>query len=202
MEMNKKELEKLVREAKLGNEDAKENIITTFEGYIYTVASSYYIKGYDMDDLLQLGRISVYKAIKLYDLNKSSNGFMYYTINAVKNNFLYEFRKCKKYNYESSLNAKSEDSALEYIDYIEDSANTEEDYEKKIIKEELTKAIKSLPQPEQDIIIWEYYLNKNLKEYANLKNLKYSYIIYHKKKALKLIAMTGTMTGMMTGMEF
>lgn len=174
--------------AQSGDENAQEEIIYMFEGYVYTVASGYYIKNYDMDDLIQLGRMSVYKAIKLYNPESASRGFMYYAMNAVKKNFMNEFRKCGRYNYEMSLNEKNKESEMEYIDAIEDDTDIEDDYEKKIIKEKLLEAVSELPDLEREIIIWKFYLERPLKEYAALHNMNYSHIRYHEKTALKKIA--------------
>lgn len=172
----------------MDDKNAQEEIIRMFEGYIYTVASSYYIKNYDMDDLIQLGRMSVYKAIKLYDPESASRGFMYYAMNAVKNNFMYEFRKCGRYNYEMSLNEKNKECEMEYIDAIEDDINIENDYERKIIKKKLLEAVNELSDLEREIVIWKFYLERPLKEYAALHNMNYSCVRYHEKTALKKIA--------------
>lgn len=183
--IDKDKLEILEKMAQSGDENAQEEMLRMFEGYIYTIASGYYIKDYDMDDLIQLGRMSVYKAMKLYDFDSASRGFMYYAMNAVKKNFMNEFRKCGKYNYEMSLNEKNKESEMEYIDAIKDDINIEDDYEKKIMKNKLTKAVKALPGIEKDIIIWKFYFGRSLKEYAALHNMNYSCVRYHEKAALK-----------------
>ena len=72
-------MEKLVQKAKAKEASATEEIIDKFKYLIFKEASRYYIPGYDLEDLIQHGYLSVIKAIAMYKLG--SNSFNGYCIN-------------------------------------------------------------------------------------------------------------------------
>lgn len=49
----------------------------------------------------------------------------------------------------------------------------------------LRKALKSLPDNFREIICWHYFKEKSLKEYAELKNIKYSAVKKRHERALE-----------------
>lgn len=186
MDIGKEKIEIMVDNYNKGDRNTENKIIRAFEGYIYTVSCSYFIKDYDMEDLLQLGRISVYKALQHYDKGRVSNGFIYYAMNAIKNNFKYEFRKHKKNNFVISLDDKF-DGELYYKDVVKSEENIEGDFIKIETYKKLRQAVNELPKLQREIIIWVYFEDKALKDYATLHNMSYSSVRYHRNAGEKYL---------------
>jgi len=78
-------MEKLVEKAKNKEDGATETIIEKFKYLIFKEATRYHIPGYDAQDLIQHGYLSVIKAIAMYKLG--SNSFNGYCINSIRLNF-------------------------------------------------------------------------------------------------------------------
>ncbi|BDU51163.1 sigma-70 family RNA polymerase sigma factor [Haliovirga abyssi] len=62
--------EKLIEEAKSGNEDAVNEIFTEYKDFVYIKSKNYFLIGADHEDLIQEGMIGLLKAIRGYDSNK------------------------------------------------------------------------------------------------------------------------------------
>ena len=72
-------MEKLIEKAKTKDSGATEEIIEKFKYLIIKEASRYHVPGYELEDLIQHGYLSVIRAISLYKLG--SNSFSGYCIN-------------------------------------------------------------------------------------------------------------------------
>jgi len=77
-------MEKLVEKAKIKESGAAEMILEKFKYLIFKEASRYHIPGYELEDLIQHGYLSVIKCIAMYKLG--SNSFNGYCINAIRMN--------------------------------------------------------------------------------------------------------------------
>ena len=78
-------MEKLVEKAKNKENGVTEEIIEKFKYLIFKEASRYHIPGYELEDLVQHGYLSVIKSIAMYKLG--SNSFNGYCINAIRMNY-------------------------------------------------------------------------------------------------------------------
>ncbi|MBZ9607303.1 sigma-70 family RNA polymerase sigma factor [Clostridium estertheticum] len=78
-------MEKLVEKAKNKESGATEEVMGKFKYLIFKEASRYHVPGYELEDLVQHGYLSVIKAIAMYKLG--SNSFNGYCINSIKLNF-------------------------------------------------------------------------------------------------------------------
>ena len=78
-------MEKLVEKAKNKDEVATGEIIEKFKYLILKEASRYHVPGYELEDLVQHGYLSVIRANAMYKLG--SNSFYGYCICAIKMNF-------------------------------------------------------------------------------------------------------------------
>lgn len=135
--------ESIISKAKEGNRDAMENLLSRFKPYIVKKATGVYLKGYEMEDLIQIGYMYVINCIEKYKIG--SNSFTTYVVRAIDNGFNNEIRKRAKWNYECSIDKNSEEE-VSLIDFIPCNFNIEEDY---IEKEKITKIyklIKELPK--------------------------------------------------------
>lgn len=151
--------------------------------FIIKRASCTYVKGYDMDDLIQLGRVSVIKAVIKYDFNKNSK-FSSYAMGAVKKNFYNLIRNNKKYGSCCSLNTV-QDNGLELQDSIASSDNVEDFILKKETIKFLNEALQQLKKEEEEIIKWFFFQKKTLQSYSKEKGICYKTVLDRKNRALK-----------------
>jgi RNA polymerase sporulation-specific sigma factor len=70
---HRSEDEELVRRAKLGDADATRRLLTKYQHFVRQKASSYFLAGGDIDDLVQEGYIGLYKAIRDFCPNKAAS---------------------------------------------------------------------------------------------------------------------------------
>lgn len=142
--MEIKEIELLVRKAKLGDSKAIESLFFAFTPYINLLVSKFHIRGYDKDDLVQESFIVLNNAINKYNCN---NTFVSYVTRALKNNIIYLLRK-----------STSHDKTIMIDNLLEDSSNLELDVLNHIDLEHLSCSMKNLSELEVKIIK-DYYFN-------------------------------------------
>lgn len=116
-EINDYELVSRIRE---NDEDALEIIYEKYEPVIRGVAKKYYVSsdylGVDMNDLIQEGRIALYKAINCYDQNK--NTLFYTYLGICLNSHLISYCRNLNSNYNAILNSSySDDCFISLGDY-------------------------------------------------------------------------------------
>lgn len=179
----------LVERAKNGDKKALEEVVESFKPFVIKTAAGIFIIGYDMEDLISEGCISIINAVRLYDKNKCSN-FVSYVTNAVKNNFYYAIRKAAKRNYDCSLDAEVGEG-VEFIECFTDDFDIEADY---IHKEELTRlqrVLEKLSKEEREFLL-SLYNGRNgvMKRKAEELGENYSTVAKRKKAIInKLIKM-------------
>ena len=66
-------MDKLILDAKNGNEYAMEQILIEHKQLVNSVARKYFLIGGDVDDLIQEGMIAMYNAVLSYDVSKNSS---------------------------------------------------------------------------------------------------------------------------------
>jgi RNA polymerase sporulation-specific sigma factor len=181
--INNMELEDLVSRAKSGDNAAYEEIFRRFRGFIYKTCVGIYISGYDMDDLIQLGNITLVKSIKKFDFTKTKN-FTAYATSAIRNNYFYEIRQKSKLNSECSLNVETEEG-LELLDHIASSENIEEDLLAKESTTELYSALSMLIPRERELIKFVFINDGKLVDYARGRNMNYITCCKLKDRVLK-----------------
>lgn len=175
-------MEKIIL-AKSGHKDAMVEVIESFTPYVIKTARSLYIKGYEVKDLIQSGKVSIIKAVNMFDVDKSKN-FTSYITNSITRNFYYLIRGNIKAASCCSLNSVN-DGGQELIDNIA----SEENLEERIIEDEekaaLKRAVEKLPEKYREIILWFYIENKTLDQYSKEKGIAYRTVKNRKKKALE-----------------
>lgn len=174
-------LEELALKAQNGDTKSLEDLIIYFKPYIIKQARCTYVKGYEMEDLIQIGYVSLIKAIGMY--KPLSKNFNYYALASIKRNFYYLIRQQVRHNSEYSMEFQTSEG-LTLADSIEDNFNLEEDYLKKETYQKLKESLKLLNKEEKEIIKWIYFDRKSLKEYASLKGITYAQGRYKIKHAL------------------
>ncbi len=101
---NYAKIQELVTKAKAGEYTALEELSKTFKALISSQAVTISVKGYDLDDLIQVGTIALCKAVHGYDITKGH--FHCHVVIAIKNNFeglIYMGRNTDRKNSVSKL---------------------------------------------------------------------------------------------------
>ncbi|KGM97478.1 RNA polymerase subunit sigma-70 [Clostridium novyi A str. 4552] len=172
----------LIKKSKAKDEEATKILIEKYKPFILKTMQGVYIKGYDREDLIQMGYVSIIKAIEKYDLN-SKTPFTSYVCNAIKNNYYYKIRGKVKENYDVSYE-KSVEDGFKYTN--EDSVEDEvlKNYEIKILRQALNK----LSIEDKELILYCYSNGHGaMKEYSNIKGIKYGTLQKRKKSILNKI---------------
>ena len=171
-----------IKLAKEGDKEAIAEILESFKMFIIKQCNKIYIEGYDKEDLIQEGYISLIKAIEKYDDSKGT--FVAYSTRTIVNNYYMMIRNRAKYNGTTSLN-RSNDENIELIDIIEGNENIEE---KMILREdikEVMEAIDDMNDSDKKLII-DLQVNKiSGKQLAKELGISYVALCKRKERALK-----------------
>lgn len=95
-------MDKLIDEAKNGDEFAIEKILVEHKQLVNSVVRKYFLIGGDVDDLVQEGMIALYNAILTYDKSKNSS-FDAYAYMLIERNIISLIKKANSKKY-SPLN--------------------------------------------------------------------------------------------------
>ncbi|MBU3158346.1 sigma-70 family RNA polymerase sigma factor [Clostridium frigoris] len=171
-------MEKLVEKAKNGDRGATELIIGKFNYLIFKESSRYHIPGYDTQDLIQHGYLSVIKAIALYKLG--SNSFNGYCINAIRMNFRALLKgEIKHFREVPNSNMIDFDAQEHYEFTLEDEVIAYDEAKNLYI------ALNTLEPFERYIIERYYIMGHSLTEIASTTDKSYHQYVRIKKKALE-----------------
>lgn len=160
-----------------------EEIIKSFTPCVIKAAKGIYIRGQSEEDLIQIGQLSIIKAVNMFDVNKSKS-FASYVKNSIIRNFYYLIRSNIKAASCCSLNSINGEGN-ELIDTIVSEENLEESILEKEEKAALKRAVAELPEKYREIIVWFYMENKTLEQYSKEKGIGYRTAKNRKKKALE-----------------
>lgn len=184
------DIEQLVKRGKTKDSTAVSELIRRFTPLIFKIVNSIYINGYEREDLIQIGYISVIKAIGNYNISEKSN-FTAYVSNAIRNNYYNEIRKRSKQNYEISYDKILQDGMNLNLINIGENYNIEEKFIQKEDHYKLKNALSILSKEEKEFL---HYILENgygaIKEYSNLKNIKYVTLQKRKKRILEKLKQT------------
>jgi len=170
-------MEKLVEMAKTKEGGATEEIMQKFKYLIFKEASRYHVPGYETEDLVQHGYLSVIKAIAMYKLG--SNSFNGYCINSIKMNFKALLKGQIKHFREVPNNDMLDFDNVEHYEFtLEDEVIAHDEVKKLYI------ALDTL-EPFERLIIEKYYiLGHSMGEIACDSDKSYHQFARIKKKAL------------------
>jgi RNA polymerase sporulation-specific sigma factor len=184
--MNHYEIEACVIRAKNGSKVELLKILEQYKPFIIKTAGSYNIRNYDAYDLLQIGYVTLINAVAKY--RTGSNTFSTYAFNSIKNAFKLTARGNNKYVSDLSLNVSvdgGEEAGTEFIDFVQDSEDFEEDIINKEGMLELKSAVAKLPTDEMDFVIMVYYGGASIKTYAEKNGLSYNQAVRKKNRILE-----------------
>ncbi|MGL4740315.1 MAG: sigma-70 family RNA polymerase sigma factor [Sarcina sp.] len=162
---------KVLEAAKEGELKAIEHIIKKYEPLVRAKATKYFIRGYDYEDLVQEGNLTILKAIEKFDVKFKGN-FTSYCDRALSNNFSYMLREVMKKEYEVSLESKCEE--LNLLDILTDGISTENLFFKNIQNKELAIILKALTDEDRELICFLYGDDKKtLSSWCKENNIEY-----------------------------
>ena len=185
--MSYSKIKELVRESKCGSKVAMGELIKTYDKMIRRYVTSYFVKGYDEDDLEQIARITLMKAVNSYKEDTGAN-FTGFLDVVLRNTFNTMINKKENTVCTVSLNSIVKDDcneSREYLELLESNVSIEEDFEHKESKVRLRKRLRLLSQEEREIIIAAHSGHGALKSYGERKGLTYASCVYKKNRVLE-----------------
>ena len=169
-------MEELILRAKDGNAEALACIIDKYKYLVMKRASEYRVPGYDFEDLVQHGYLSIIRAVHMYKL--SSNSYNGYIINAINNNFAALLKGSIKHFREiPDENILNKDERYDFT--IEDELIAYDEVKK------LYNALDKLDPVEREILERHYINEDSFCEIACDINLEYNKTTYLRTRALK-----------------
>lgn len=179
--MNYDYIEKLVTAAKAGNPYAKEMLIEEFTPFIHSLSRKVFIQGYERCDIKNECFLTLCDCITKYNLD--THRFTAYATNSIKNNLNILLIRLAKRNELDGIFSLSDDLENTY------SLNHLMEEESNLIEEEhnlLLSAIKNnLNNSERDLVLFVFYKNNTLTNYAYHENISYVTASKRKKKILE-----------------
>jgi RNA polymerase sigma factor (sigma-70 family) len=171
-------MEKLIQMAKTKECGATEQIIDKFKYLIFKESARYHVPGYNTEDLIQHGYLSVIKAIAMYKLG--SNSFNGYCVNAIRMNYRALLKgQIKHFREVPNSDMLDLDRSGNYEFTLEDEVMAYDEAKKLYV------AIATLEPLDRELIKNYYFLEKSLGEIACDGDKSYHQVARLKNKALK-----------------
>lgn len=181
-------MEELIIKAKQGDKNALEEILNKFQPLINKTVISFYIYGYDFEDIRQIAILGIIKAVNKFDITLMDS-FPSYVKEVVRNSIYKEIEKATKHYYKNK-ESKEIATFIDIKDIIDDGVDIQEDYIKKDNKKGLENAISLLKEEDRSLLKALYIENKTLKYYSEEKNIEYYKARYMKDKVIKTLKET------------
>lgn len=187
--MSYEKIKALIIQSKLGDEDAINELIATYDKLIKRYVDTYFIKGYDDEDLLQIVKLTIIQAAKKYDTEKPGNFTSFLDV-YLRNTFTTMINKKENTVYTVSLNKimyEESGDIKEYVHILVDDMNVLEDTVYKDEKMRLRQALDKLSAEDRELIIVAFSGHGKLKEYANRKGISYRQARYGRDRVLEMV---------------
>ena len=173
--MDHKLMENLVIQAKAGDKSAALELLEEFMPFIMNAARKIYIRNWDFEDMVQLGRVSFLKAIDMYN-TAGSFSFPAYAVNAVRKNYYNEIRRAASRDYVLDM---------ETLTSLPATDNTEEFLIRKETERLLHECLQLLSKEDSELLDWYYFQKLGIKEYAKARCLPYNLVVKRKQRILQ-----------------
>ena len=184
----------LIERVREGDKQAENRMVEENMGLVYSIARRFLNRGYDAEDLTQIGAIGLIKAVNTFDMNKSIR-LATYAAKCIDNELLMLLRSDRRKSREISIyepvGKDKEGNEINLIEIIGTSEDTVvEDYELRQDVKKLYSAVeKKLTDREREIIIMRYGLygtqEITQREIAQKMNISRSYVSRIEKRALE-----------------
>ncbi|PWX09617.1 sigma-70 family RNA polymerase sigma factor [Clostridium perfringens] len=182
--MNREIVDLLLVEGKKGNKEAMDKLFEIHKGLIYKYSTKYFIKGYDREDLEQIGWIEFINGVKKYDGSFGIDFVAFITI-LLRNKYGSMLKRKELTMKFSSLDTPiGEDITMK--DTLEDSFSMEKDFENREEIEALIEAVSALEDEEREFIIYINEERGNMQKYyeAHKNEMTFNAVRYKKKKIM------------------
>lgn len=182
--MNREIVDLLLIEGKKGNKEAMDKLFEIHKGLIYKYSTKYFIKGYDREDLEQIGWIEFINGVKKYDGSFGIDFVAFITI-LLRNKYGSMLKRKELTMKFSSLDTPiGEDITMK--DTLEDSFSMEKDFENREEIEELIEAVSALEDEEREFILYINEERGNMQKYyeAHKNEMTFNAVRYKKKKIM------------------
>ena len=173
------EVAEIITKAQAGDKLAIEYLINQNMDIVYAKAKYFFIKGLDKDDVVQEGRVGLYKAIRDYKQERRAS-FRGFSQLCVHRQLVSAIKKANRQKHIPLNNSTSLDKTLDYDDSTGRSFNEilpdkDENLEEEFIYREVLKLIfndieQELTNLELDVFM-NYLDNKSYKEISNFLNV-------------------------------
>jgi RNA polymerase sporulation-specific sigma factor len=167
-------MEELVKKSREGDSAAALSLLEDFTPFIISTARKLYIVNHDLEDLIQIGRVSFLCALRKYDTDREFC-FPAYAVNAVKNNYHHLIRKAADRNYEPDSSA---------LDGLPSRTDIEEEFLENETTARLMQSLEKLPAEDRALIEWFYFRSGSIKAYAESNSLTYNSVVKKKQRIL------------------
>ncbi|RII35524.1 sigma-70 family RNA polymerase sigma factor [Clostridium chromiireducens] len=175
-------VEELVYRGKNGDQLSKEKLALEFKPLIINISKRTFIDGYEIYDLHNECYKSLFKCLKLYNLEKHS--FVAYATNAIKNNMNDLIKRTK-----TKSSTDGNDALSLHDDVEKDLPSNDIDFEYLLCNEcdyiDLRFALNNLTEEEKELIDFIFFKDNTIQTYAYIKNMAYSTASLKKKVTLK-----------------
>ncbi len=182
--MNREIVDLLLIEGKKGNKEAMDKLFEIHKGLIYKYSTKYFIKGYDREDLEQIGWIEFINGVKKYDGSFGIDFVAFITI-LLRNKYGSMLKRKELTMKFSSLDTPiGEDITMK--DTLEDSFSMEKDFENREEIEALIEAVSALEDEEREFILYINEERGNMQKYyeAHKNEMTFNAVRYKKKKIM------------------
>ncbi|MGV1059890.1 sigma-70 family RNA polymerase sigma factor [Clostridium perfringens] len=182
--MNREIVDILLIEGKKGNKEAMDKLFEIHKGLIYKYSTKYFIKGYDREDLEQIGWIEFINGVKKYDGSFGIDFVAFITI-LLRNKYGSMLKRKELTMKFSSLDTPiGEDITMK--DTLEDSFSMEKDFENREEIEALIEAVSALEDEEREFILYINEERGNMQKYyeAHKNEMTFNAVRYKKKKIM------------------
>ena len=171
----KQEVEEVIKQAQRGDKRAIEYLINMNMDIVYAKAKYFFIKGLDKDDVIQEGRVGLYKAVRDYKINRRAS-FRGFSQLCVHRQLVSSIKKANRQKHIPLNTSTSLDKTIDYDNSSGRSFNEilpdkDKNLEKDFIYREVLKVIfndieKELTTLELEVF-FQYLDSKSYKEISD-----------------------------------
>ena len=158
----------MLEAARSGNEEALNEIIQHYEPEVRMIASKYFLPRADYDDMIQEGRIAIYRAVLSYDVNLKIP-FLHFLRMVVKRKLIDGLRKYTRQKHVNLNEAYSLDNVMtdsEETSFLELLANDEDPASMVIANDEALSMIQGLNKDLSNLerLVFKHYFLQGFKQ--------------------------------------
>ncbi|MBL4932141.1 sigma-70 family RNA polymerase sigma factor [Clostridium paridis] len=179
--MNYDKIENLVLLAKLGEEQAKEELVKEFKPYILNLSKKTFINGFEFEDIKSECYRVLFNCIRLY--NPEKHRFVAYATNGIRNSINFLIRSSIRKDKSDGPETLILDDNLENI-LSHDLGFVEDELFNVIFRAKLKEALNKLEYDELELITFVFFRKKSLMDYSRYKNTTYRKAVTKRNKIL------------------